>query len=116
MRPGFSFLGTGIQGEVVREGLKIRRSQGAWVAPSVERPTSAQVTSSLTACEFKPCICLSARSLAASDPLSPSLCPSPAHALSPSLSQKKVSLWGTEAVLMRKSLAGRDGDHLPPVY
>ena len=63
---------------------------GAWVAQSVERPTSAQVMISWS--EFEPRVRLCADS---SEPgayfgfcVSLSLFPSPAHALSVSVSQK----------------------------
>ena len=64
--------------------------RGAWVAQLVKRPTSAQVTISwfMTSSSMSGSA-LTARSLElASDSVSPSLCPSPARALSLSLSFK----------------------------
>ena len=65
-------------------------SQGAWVAQSVERPTSARVTiSRFVSSSPASGSVLTARSPEpASDALSPSLCPSPARALSVSLKNK----------------------------
>ena len=67
-------------------------AQGAWVAQSVKRPTSAQVlisqvvNSSPTSGSV-----LTARSLEpASDSVSPSLCPSPARTLSLSLKNEST--------------------------
>ena len=65
-------------------------NRGAWVAQSVERPTSAQVMISQFV-SLSPALgsVLTAESLEpASDSVSPSLCPFPAHALSLSLSLK----------------------------
>ena len=71
--------------------VKIKRKwRGAWVAQLVERPTSAQVMISHSV-SLSPALgsVLSAQSLEpASDSVSPSLCPSPAHALSFSLENK----------------------------
>ena len=72
--------------------LKLSVNQGAWAAQSVERPTSAQVMISwLMNSSPASGSVLTAQSLEpASDSLSPSLplFPSPAHALSHSVSQK----------------------------
>ena len=69
---------------------KYRHAWGAWVAPSIKRPTSAQIMISwfvgsspalgsvLTAQSLEPAL----------DSVSPSLSPSPAHAHLLSLSQK----------------------------
>ena len=62
---------------------------GAWVAQSVKRPTSAQVTISRSV-SWSPASGsgLMAQSLeSTSDSVSPSLCPSPIHALSLSVSK-----------------------------
>ena len=59
------------------------RNKGTWVAQSVRRPT-LDVSSGpdLTVREFEPHVRLSAVGAEpALDPLSPSLCPSPAYAL-----------------------------------
>ena len=63
---------------------------GTWVAQSVKHPTSAQVMiSRFVSLNPASGSVLRAQSLEpASDSVSPSLCPSPAHALSLSVSQK----------------------------
>ena len=84
LHPGAHFLNPQV--------LESQCWRGAWVAQSVERPTSAQVMisqfvgSSLTTGSV-----LTARRLEpASDCVSLSLCPSPARSLSLSLSQKET--------------------------
>ena len=65
---------------------------GAWVAQWIERPTSAQVMISQVV-GSSPVLgsVLSAQSLEpASDSVSPSLCPSPAHTLSLSVKNKQI--------------------------
>ena len=77
--------------------IKKRTLRGAWVAPSVERPTSAQVTISQSVGSSPASgSVLTARSLeTASGSVSHSLCPFPAHALSLSLSLSKINKhWG----------------------
>ena len=63
--------------------------RGAWVAQSVKRPTSAQVTVSPSVSSSPTSgSVLTARSLEpALNSVSPSLCPSPVHALSLSVSK-----------------------------
>ena len=66
---------------------------GAWVAQSVERPASAQVmiSQSVSSSPASGSV-LTARSLEpASDSVSPSLCPSPTHALSLSVSEININ-------------------------
>ena len=63
--------------------------RGTWVAQSVKRPTSAQVTiSRFVSSSPAPGSVLTAQSLeSVSDSVSPSLCSSPVHALSLSVSK-----------------------------
>ena len=70
--------------------LRKGHSWGAWVAQLVKHLTSAQVTISWSVSSSPASgSALTARSLEpASDPVSPSLCPSPAHAVSLSLKNK----------------------------
>ena len=73
---------------------KLRPPRGTWVAQSVKRPTLDFGSGhDLTVCEFKPRIGLCTHSEEpALDPLSPSLCPSPACILlSLSLSLSKIN-------------------------
>ena len=61
----------------------LKKNRGAWVAQSVKRPTSAQVMISRSV-SLSPASgsVLTAQSLEpVSDSVSPSLCPSPVHAL-----------------------------------
>ena len=64
---------------------------GVWVAQLVKRPTlDLRSRHDLMVGEFKPCVGLCDDSAErAWDSASPSLCPSPAHSLSLSLSQNK---------------------------
>ena len=70
--------------------IALLSNRGAWVAQSVERPTSAQVMSSqLVSSSLASGSVLTAQILEpAWDSVSHTLCPSPAHALSFLLSQK----------------------------
>ena len=69
---------------------EIKKKGGAWVAQSVGRLTSVQVMiSQFVGSSLVLGFVLTAQSLEpASDSVSPPLCPSPAHALSLSVSQK----------------------------
>ena len=69
--------------------LKSQTKGGAWVAQSVKRPTSAQVmiSPSVSSSPVSGSVLTAQNLQPVSDSVSPSLCPSPVHVLSLSVSK-----------------------------